>query len=45
MCHVVVGNHMVMHMYDKTWVHEDMLFYKRGVCDTYEIQGNFRDFK
>ena len=35
---------MVKHMYDEARVHEDMLFHKGGVCDTYEIQGNFQEF-
>ena len=39
MCPLVVGSHMVGHMCDQTWVHDDMLFHKGEVCDTYEIQG------
>ena len=41
MYHFVEGNHMVGHMYDETWAHEDMLFHKGGVCDTW----NSREFQ
>ena len=33
---LVVGSHMVGHMVNKIWVHEDMLFHKGVVCDTHE---------
>ena len=36
---LVVGSHMVGNMFNKIWVHEDMLFHKGGVCDTHENSG------
>ena len=36
---LVVGSHMVGHMFNKIWVHEDMIFHKGGVCDTQENSG------
>ena len=36
---LVVGSHRVRHMVNKLWAHEDMLFHKRGVCDTHENSG------
>ena len=52
MCHDVVDDHMVEHMctlHDCIMIiilkHEGMLFQRKGVCDTYEIQGNFSCFE
>ena len=36
---LVVGSHMVEHMVNKIWAHEDMLFHKGGVCDMHENSG------
>ena len=35
----VVGSHMLEHMVNKVWAHEDMLFHKGRVCDTHENSG------
>ena len=47
-CHFVVGGHMVEHMCAwlfyrdiSTWDHA----FHGGVCDTYEIQGNYRSLQ
>ena len=45
MCHIVVVNHIIRHMFDMVrLVSMRTCFSIRGVCDTYEIQGSFRDF-
>ena len=37
----VVESHMLEHIVNMVWAHEDMLPHKGGVCDTHE---DFRDF-